>query len=228
MKAFGIVLFALASAVHGHYTFPRLIANGATAQDWQYVRKTTNYQDDGPLTDLSSEQLRCYQLAPEQGTQTMRVAAGSEVGFTVDPVMSHPGTLQFYMTQVPAGQTAASFDGSGAWFKIFSQGPTISGGKYTWPTHGSPNATVQIPQCLAPGDYLLRVEHIALHFASSVGGAQFYIACGQLTVTGSGTKTFSGVSIPSLYGETDPGILIDIFPSVPTSYTAPGPAVVGC
>ena len=35
--------------------------------------------------------------------------------------------------------------------------------------------TITIPSCLAPGDYLLRGELIALHGASSQGGAQFYV-----------------------------------------------------
>ncbi|KAK8121629.1 fungal cellulose binding domain-containing protein [Apiospora sp. TS-2023a] len=211
MKTVLVTLLALASAVHGHYKFPRLIANGATTQDWQYVRKTTNYQSNGP------------------GAQTMSVAAGSKVGFVADSGISHPGTLQFYMAKVPAGQTAASFDGSGAvWFKIFSQGPNIGAGGLTWPSQGLRDVTVTVPPCLAAGDYLIRVEHIALHSASSAGGAQFYIACGQLTVTGSGTKSFSGVSIPGAYKATDPGIMINIYYPVPTSYTAPGPAVVKC
>ena len=33
----------------------------------------------------------------------------------------------------------------------------------------------QIPSCVAPGQYLLRTEIIALHSASKQGGAQFYI-----------------------------------------------------
>jgi hypothetical protein len=36
---------------------------------------------------------------------------------------------------------------------------------------------VKIPTALAPGDYLLRAEVIALHTAGSSGGAQFYMSC---------------------------------------------------
>jgi hypothetical protein len=36
---------------------------------------------------------------------------------------------------------------------------------------------VLIPEDIAPGDYLLRAEVIALHVASSSGGAQFYMSC---------------------------------------------------
>ena len=43
----------------------------------------------------------------------------------------------------------------------------------------------------APGDYLVRVEHIGLHVAGTKGGAQFYISCGQLEVTGSGSGSLS-------------------------------------
>lgn len=40
---------------------------------------------------------------------------------------------------------------------------------------------VLIPEDIAPGDYLLRAEVIALHVASSTGGAQFYMSCCKFT-----------------------------------------------
>lgn len=131
----------------------------------------------------------------------MTIAAGSTIGFTADTSVSHPGTLQFYMAKVPSGQTASTWDGDGAvWFKILSQGPNIAPSGLTWPSQGTKQVTAKIPECIAPGDYLLRVEHIALHryarpraigysryideqsmlilpcSASSAGGAQFYIS----------------------------------------------------
>jgi hypothetical protein len=36
---------------------------------------------------------------------------------------------------------------------------------------------VLIPKDIPAGDYLLRAEALALHTASSVGGAQFYMTC---------------------------------------------------
>ncbi|KAI2616169.1 glycoside hydrolase family 61 protein [Hypomontagnella submonticulosa] len=230
MKAVAALL-ALVAAAQAHYTFPALVANGAASSKWEYVRKTTNYQSNGPVTDVNSEQFRCYQLAPgNEGAKTMTVAAGSTVGFTADASVSHPGTLQFYMAKVPSGQTADSWDGSGAvWFKIFSQGPNISPSGLTWPSQGASQVTTKIPSCIPAGDYLLRVEHIALHSAGSVGGAQTYISCAQLTVTGGGNKTPTNlVSFPGAYKPTDPGLLINIYYPVPTSYTAPGPAVFTC
>ncbi|KAF1951729.1 hypothetical protein CC80DRAFT_495886 [Byssothecium circinans] len=217
----------LAATASAHYTFPALIAGGTTTPAWQYVRKTTNYQSNGPVTDVSSTQIRCYELSPGTGAQTYEVAAGSSVGFTAASSISHPGTLQFYMAKVPSGSTAATWDGSGSvWFKIFEQGPTISGGTLSWPSNGKSAVTVTIPKNTPSGEYLFRVEHIALHSASSAGGAQFYISCGQLKVTGGGSGNPGPlVSFPGAYKATDPGIMINIYYPVPTSYTPPGPRV---
>lgn len=86
--------------------------------------------------------------------------------------------------------------------------------------------TVQLPSSLRAGEYLLRIEQIGLHSASSSGGAQFYIACAQLNITGGGSGNPSPlVSLPGAYHATDPGLLINIYYPIPTSYTLPGPAV---
>jgi lytic cellulose monooxygenase (C1-hydroxylating) len=61
-----------------------------------------------------------------------------------------------------------------------------------------------MPSCVAPGQYLLRAEIIALHNAKSQGGAQFYVSCAQIQVTGSGSKTGSTMSFPGAYSATDP------------------------
>ncbi|KAG8798204.1 hypothetical protein FRC17_007538, partial [Serendipita sp. 399] len=67
------------------------------------------------------------------------------------------------------------------------------------------------------------VEHIALHSASSTGGSQHYISCAQLKVTGGGSGNPTNLlSFPGAYSPNDPGILINIYYPVPTSYTPPG------
>lgn len=98
------------------------------------------------------------------------------------------------------------------------------------PSVGAKSVSVTIPRCLQDGEYLLRAEHIGLHSAGSAGGAQFYISCAQITVTG-GSGTYSPkslVSFPGAYKATDPGIMINIYYPVPTSYTPPGPAAETC
>ncbi|KAJ4300930.1 hypothetical protein N0V90_003019 [Kalmusia sp. IMI 367209] len=135
------------------------------------------------------------------------------------------------MTKVSDSKTA---DGSSSWFKIFQDtwgklSSTSSGSDDYWGTKdlntNCGKMDVKIPAGLAAGDYLLRAEAIALHSASGLNGAQFYITCFQLTVTGSGSTNPAGVSLPGAYKATDPGIQINIYQQLST-YIAPGPSVI--
>ena len=70
------------------------------------------------------------------------------------------------------------------------------------------------------GDYLFRIEHVALHSASAAGGAQFYISCAQVHVSGgSGSAQPKDlVSFPGAYKATDPGLMINIY-NMPSNFT---------
>lgn len=72
-------------------------------------------------------------------------------------------------------------------------------------------ADVVIPKTLAPGNYLIRHEIIALHLATQRGGAEFYPSCAQLRVGGSQTGRPAEnelVSFPGAYSDNDPGIYV--------------------
>ena len=80
--------------------------------------------------------------------------------------------------------------------------------------------SVTIPRNIPSGDYLLRIEHIALHQASNVNGAQFYISCAQIKITGGGNGSPGPlVSFPGAYKATDPEIKVNIY-SVSTDLLA--------
>lgn len=82
--------------------------------------------------------------------------------------------------------------------------------------------TVTIPSYVAPGNYVLRHEIIALHSAYDPNGAQNYPQCINLVVTGKGTDGLSsGTPGESLYTADDAGILINIYQDV--NYIIPGP-----
>ena len=71
--------------------------------------------------------------------------------------------------------------------------------------------TSTIPASLAPGNYLIRHELLALHQADT---PQWYPECAQLTVTGSGTATPPAsylASIPAYASASDPGVLVSQF-----------------
>jgi hypothetical protein len=74
-----------------------------------------------------------------------------------------------------------------------------NGGKYSF----------QIPKCIPSGQYLLRAEVIALHGAGSYPGAQLYMECAQLNISGGGNAQPPTVSFPGAYRGTDPGIKIN-------------------
>ena len=115
------------------------------------------------------------------------------------------------------------------WFKIQANPPTITASGPVWPeANGETEAYTVIPADTPAGNYLLRVEHIGLHGASSVGGAQLYLNCAQINVVGSGTGTPGPlVSFPGAYSAQDPGLLFQLYYPVPTEYVMPGPAIWG-
>jgi hypothetical protein len=109
-------------------TFPS-IGSGT----WTNVRTTVNFQSNAGLSDVTSEQIRCYTTSGQRAPQIQSVAAGGSVTFTASPNIFHPGPLQFYMAKVPSGQTAATWDGSGkVWFKTYAEQATVSGGQLSW------------------------------------------------------------------------------------------------
>lgn len=68
----------------------------------------------------------------------------------------------------------------------------------------------KIPTNLAPGNYLIRHELLALHQSNA---PQFYPECAQLVVTGSGSASpASGYlySIPAYATASDPGVLVSV------------------
>jgi hypothetical protein len=109
-------------------------------QDWQVVRMTANHYSNGPVTDVTSDDIRCYQLNPGGGgsTSTYNAKAGGSITWVANPNIYHPGALSAYMAKVPTGQTAASWDGSGeVWFKVYQDMPTIAGSSMTWPSQSA-------------------------------------------------------------------------------------------
>lgn len=82
-----------------------------------------------------------------------------------------------------------------------------------------------IPKNTPSGKYLVRIESIALHQAQSAGGAQMYLSCAQVEVTGGGSgKPGPLVAFPGAYNANDAGLRWSYYP-IATSYTAPGPKV---
>lgn len=163
------------------------------------------------------------------------IGGAQEPGDPSNPIApSHHGPIMAYLAKVD--DAATTTDQGLAWFKIWEDTLNVTAG--TWGVDrmvaaaGWSNFT--IPACVAPGNYLLRVELLALHSAYDEYGAQFYLSCAQVKITGKGTAEPETVSFPGAYSNTDPGILINIYDAQgnPTNggkvYVAPGPDVMTC
>jgi len=221
-------LLTFATLASCHYTFPGLVVNGVSSADWTNIRKTNNFNSNAPVTDVTSADFRCYTSQTNAVATTALVTAGSKIGINASQAVYHPGVINVYMAKAPSGKTAATFDGSGqVWFKVYQVSAVTDGGTtITFPAQNQPGYSFTIPKNLPNGDYLVRIEQAALHAASTFGGAQWYISCAQITVTGGGSGTPGPlVSIPGVYTGNEPGILINIYYPIPKTYTQPGPAV---
>ncbi|KAI3318137.1 carbohydrate-binding module family 1 protein [Xylariaceae sp. AK1471] len=236
MKYFTVVSAAAAASVaSAHTIFVQLGANGVT-NAVSYGIRTPSY--DGPITDVSSNDLACNG-GPNPTTPSNKiidVKAGSTVNAIwrhtltsgSNDVMeaSHVGPTLAYLKKVGDATTDVGY-GAG-WFKIQEDG--YNGG--VWGTTKVINNggihTINIPSCLADGQYLLRAEMIALHAAGSANGAQLYMECAQINISGGSAKvTPATYSIPGIYKQNDPGLLINIYGTL-TSYTIPGPGLFTC
>ncbi|KAI1475148.1 glycoside hydrolase family 61 protein [Daldinia sp. EC12] len=180
--------------------------------------------------------------------ETYTVHAGDELGFGINEHFGHPGIQQVYLSKAPEGIAAADYDGSGGWARIYSltSSPTNStnssstnsddGEILTWATHNIQNFRFALPTSTPPGEYLLRAEGLAIHAAHKWACAQFYVSCAQIKVIAGGNASNLGagvregdlgplVKIPGVYRGDEPGVLIPVFWSFLTNYTAPGPAL---
>ncbi|KAF9012117.1 glycoside hydrolase family 61 protein [Hymenopellis radicata] len=134
---------------------------------------------------------------------------------------------QVYMAAVADATSAVGADAG--WFKVSEMGLVSNNTDYFGSQVLNDNCGhygFSIPSDIAPGDYLIRAEVIALHSASGTNGAQFYPSCYQVNVGGSGTATPDTVSLPGAYDASDPGILINIYTQLDT-YAVPGPTLYG-
>jgi hypothetical protein len=74
--------------------------------------------------------------------------------------------------------------------------------------------TIQIPSNLKAGDYIVRHELIALHYATKELGPEFYISCLNVKVLGDGMAEPSKedtVRFPGAYKPDNPYLDFDIY-----------------
>jgi len=236
-----LCLLYVVALVRGHGYFSSLTIDGTVLREGDCTRPHPDNDYDYPISQvqrtngLQSADMTCGWLpaASQKANRKCPVNPGSKMVYQFHYEMGlgasdtyiiapdHRGPCIVYM--------AKSETGSGpVWFKVFEDGYNQQTkqwcvdklraglGKLNW----------TIPADLAPGNYLVRAEIIALHEGFELYGAQPYVGCAEVTVGGSQSGTPSSsqmVAFPGAYTATDAGILFDIYTSKNPAYPIPGP-----
>ncbi|KAI1852276.1 hypothetical protein JX265_006325 [Neoarthrinium moseri] len=219
---------SLVAAVSAHQNFHQFWVNDVSAGYQVGVRMPPS---NSPVTDVTSNDMACNvdgSTVPS-GVETVAASEGDKITVNWD-ISGHPGPITHFLFGPVDDASQATGIGAG-WFKIDER--DYVDGKWANEVMGANggNYTFTLPTGLQSGEYLLRSEMLALHGAQTVGGAQFYMGCAQLKVTGTGSGSCTpSISIPGTYKAEDDNIYI---PNVyngfdPTTYTAPGGSVATC
>jgi len=245
MRGLRLVKFLLAlpvAEVSGHGYVTNIVVNGVSYPGWDIT--SYPYETDPPIvaawgTPNTAEgfiapdayqtpDIICH-LDATNAKGYVTVAAGDSIFLQWTPwPSSHHGPIIDYLAN--CGSSCVTVDKTTLqFFKIDGVGlVSDSSPPGTWGDDemiaNNNGWLVKIPPTIAPGNYVLRHELIALHGGENVDGAQNYMQCFNLQITGSGTTTPSGTLGENLYHSADPGILVNIYTSLST-YIIPGPTL---
>ncbi|KAI0128118.1 lytic polysaccharide monooxygenase [Hypoxylon sp. NC0597] len=205
---------------------------------------TTEDEGPVPVSSINGPDIICHEGATNSHG-SIPVSAGSRlqiVRFNTIGGFEHPGPEMHYLAPCGDAGCANVDKNSLRFFKIYEKG-LVKGGMaddpqwntQKWATtevHKNVQQegdgyidtfTVNIPENIKPGPYILRHEILGLHKAD-IGEAEFYPQCINLEISGSGNQQPDGVPATEMYDSNDPGIAIDIYVDL-ESYQVPGPAV---
>lgn len=185
-------------------------SNSRDVIQWQW-------NDYNPVTSVTDAKMRCN--GGRSATQSAPAAPGDTITAVWQQWTHAQGPIMVWMYKCPGA--FSSCDGSGAgWFKIDEAGFSGDGVKVFLDTErpsgweiaklvgGNKQWSSKVPAGLAPGNYLVRHELIALHQANS---PQFYPECAQIVITGSGTAQPDAsykTAIPGYAKQNDPNIRV--------------------
>ncbi|TEB37410.1 hypothetical protein FA13DRAFT_1726506 [Coprinellus micaceus] len=228
-----VFLFSgLTLQVAGHGFVHSVAIDGKEYQGWNPFsdpynnpapRATRKVGSDGFVADSDAD-LACHHGGDEGTTVLAEAPAGAKVTFNwAYWPGDHQGPVSTYMASC-SGDCSSFSANSAKWFKVDASGYSASDRQWAAAKliAAQSSWTSTIPSNLAPGQYLLRNEIIALHSVTP----QFYPSCIQVEVTGSGSGRPSSddlATMQEVYGSASwPNIYLS---SNLDSYQVPGPAV---
>ncbi|KAJ3039043.1 hypothetical protein HDV00_012670 [Rhizophlyctis rosea] len=175
-KTAAAFVLALLGSAQAHYYVTNI--NGQS----NCLRPLVLYNENFPVTgnDISSSKITCGANPASANPASSRCtyAAGSTINAQYSESSAwHIGPCYVYISQ----------DGRN-WAKIYEDSKKING-EWCDSRFRANDRTLsfRIPSELPSGNWIVRIEHIALHQANTVGGAQIYVRCADITVTGGGS-----------------------------------------
>ncbi|KAL8369795.1 hypothetical protein RB595_000233 [Gaeumannomyces hyphopodioides] len=222
-----VACLAAVPAVQAHYVYSILTIDGQRTPDWRYIRQNGNNIQPTKHFLNSGADFRCNtgSWANAGRTQVARVNPGQRIGFRLwnNGKILHPGPSTIHMSRAPGD--VRQYQGDGDWFKVYQDiicGPQNPLRDADWCSWDKPEVGFTLPRDTPPGQYLVRVEHIAIHGAQSAD-TEFYFTCAQIEVTGSGNgRPGPMVKIPGLYNREDPALRFFIYGARSYPYTNVG------
>ncbi|CAI6340687.1 unnamed protein product [Periconia digitata] len=147
---------------------------------------------------------------------------------------NHWGPRTIHLSKVPEGQDVSTYDGSGEWTKIDTQGVDVVDGSMRWHMYVGdnnlpPRAPFKIPKQTPAGQYLMRIDLMWPGTKEAEqNDAQMYPGCAQIEVESeyTGSLPEGGVKIPEDLATGKPGTLMSRdmqnFQKVDEDYEYPG------
>jgi cellulase len=183
------VFITMVAVASGHTIFQRVSVNG---QDQGQLKGVLAPSSDSPLMNVNDANFACNTGIQFNDNTVITIPAGARVGAWWGHVIggaqsandadhpiarSHKGPIMVYLAKVDNAATAGTT--GHRWFKVAESG--LSGGVWAVDNMISNGGWhyFNMPSCVAPSDYLMRVELIALHGAQAAGQAQFYMECAR-------------------------------------------------
>ncbi|KAJ3049832.1 hypothetical protein HK097_009169 [Rhizophlyctis rosea] len=132
----------------------------------------------------------------------------------------HPGPFVVYASKKlssPITWTKIYYEGYNADLKLWAHERALANNN---------KFDFTIPKEMADGDYIFRIEHIALHVASRPGDVQLYMGCADVRITGGGgVWADQGIQFPGNYQLNSPGLVLEWWRAQqnPSYYIDPSP-----
>ncbi|KAL7961765.1 glycoside hydrolase family 61 protein [Trichoderma compactum] len=237
----GLPLLSLASMASAHTSFTTLLIDKKNQGDGTCVRMPHDGETATfPIHLVTSEDMVCgrngNQAVPficpaNKGsllTFEFRLWPDGQAPGSIDP--GHLGPCAVYVKKVNDMFTESA--AGGGWFKIWEDGYNPVTKKWCVDRLVENNGllSVNLPQGLPSGYYIVRPEILALHWAVHRNDPQYFVGCAQIFL-GSDIQSSLNVpqehltSIPGYVDTATAGLKYDIYQNDLPPYPIPGPKV---